>query len=270
MEFNFFDEKDNRNVINNIFSLLFFTTDFPFKSSIIPTGFPSIVYVFGENQKVFYKKREIEFKELIVGGQFDRTYDYLVTSEGSKNIGANLHPTGLYKILGTDISLLTNNFVDFTKINKELSKKFLPIFIKNHNDIPLFIKEFKNFINNLDLTLDKNIDQIDIAVNYILKKEGMIQVVDLLKIVSLSQKSLEVKFKKIVGLTPGKYIRLTRFIKLMRKYESKEIDINDLIYMYNYYDHSHFIKDFKLFMSQSTKSYFKKDFPLIKAYSKDL
>lgn len=98
----------------------------------------------------------------------------------------------------------------------------------------------------------------------------MLQVTDLLKIVSLSQKSLEVKFKKIIGLTPGKYIRLIRFIKLMRKYENKKIAINDLIYMYNYYDHSHFIKDFKLFMSESPKEYFKKEYPLIKAYSKNL
>ncbi|MBR9916006.1 MAG: AraC family transcriptional regulator [Algicola sp.] len=77
---------------------------------------------------------------------------------------------------------------------------------------------------------------------------------------------MENQFKKIVGLTPGKYIRLYRFLKLMRKHESHEIDLNDLILMYNYYDRSHFTKDFKLFMRQSPKTYFKNNNLLLNEY----
>ncbi|MDD7915952.1 helix-turn-helix domain-containing protein [Polaribacter sp. MSW5] len=176
----------------------------------------------------------------------------------------------MYKLLKTDISLLTNKHICIEELNKSLNYNASKIFIKHKNNVDGFIKEFIEHIENLDLLIDNDVKNIDLAIDYIFEKEGMLQVLDLLKIIPLSQKSLETKFKKIIGLTPGKYLRLIRFTKLMRKYESKEIDINDLIYMYNYYDHSHFIKDFKLFMSESPKLYFKKEYPLIKAYSKDL
>ncbi len=269
MEFKYIDEKDSRGLLNNMFIITYKNENLPFKSKIIPTGFPSVTYIFGEKQKAIHKDKSVNFNELIISGQFNSTYSYHVNSV-AKNIGFNLYPTALYKILGTNISVFKNKLINFKKINKELSEKFTVIFLKNeHNHINL-INESKNLINNLDLYIDRDVEKIDLAIEYILEKEGMLQVIDLLKIVALSQKSLETKFKRIIGLTPGKYIRLTRFIKLMRRYECKEIEINDLIYMYNYYDHSHFIKDFKLFMSESPKEYFKKEYPLIKAYSKDL
>ena len=62
---------------------------------------------------------------------------------------------------------------------------------------------------------------------------------------------------------------MIRFNKLMIKYQSNEIELKDLIYKYNYYDQSHFSKDFKLFMNQSPKFFFKQDFPLLKEYLKD-
>ncbi|CAM1354101.1 helix-turn-helix domain-containing protein [Tenacibaculum insulae] len=267
MEYNFYNEKDARGLINNFFSISI--ANLPFESTIIPIGFPSITYAYGKEQVITHKKNITKFKELIVTGQFNSSYHYFVNST-VHNIGANLHPTALYKILGTDISLITNQHLQVENINKKLFNEFSSIFLEYENDIVKLIKAIIKHTNNLNLFIDKDVNFIDTAIDYILEKEGMIQVLDLLTVVPLSQKSLETKFKKIIGLTPGKYIRLIRFIKLMRKYEGKEIDINDLIYMYNYYDHSHFIKDFKLFMAESPKEYFKKEYPLIKAYSKKL
>ena len=61
---------------------------------------------------------------------------------------------------------------------------------------------------------------------------------------------------------------MIRFNNLMTKYQKKILEIKDLIYMYNYYDQSHFTKDFKFFMKQSPKDFFKKDFPLLQKYLK--
>ena len=55
----------------------------------------------------------------------------------------------------------------------------------------------------------------------------------------------------------------------MKKYQSQVINLKDLIYMYNYYDQSHFTKDFTLFMKETPKAYFKKEYPLIKKYLKE-
>ena len=96
------------------------------------------------------------------------------------------------------------------------------------------------------------------------EEQGLLSVNDLLKKVPFSQKTLENNFKKMVGLTPSKYIRIQRFLNLMKKYENNTIDFKDLIYMYNFYDESHFAKDFKSFTSKLPKDYFTEDFFIMK------
>ena len=269
MEFNFYNKKDSRGIINNIFSLAFTADDLPFEATIIPTTLPALAYFFGEQQTIVHKKNTIPFRGLTIVGQFSSNYEYFVNYEGY-NLGINLHPTALYKILGENTSVFTNNHISLENVNIELFKKLNPVFINHEKNVSGFIKAIIEFIDNLELIIDKDVVFIDKAIAYISENDGMIQMADLLKIIPFSQKSIETKFKKIIGLTPGKYIRLIRFTRLMRKYENNEIALNDLIYMYNYHDHSHFIKNFKWFMLKTPKEYFKKEYPLIKAYSKDL
>ena len=268
MEFKYLNKKDNRGLINDLFTLRFFKEDLPFKTIIIPVGYPTLVFIFSEQQETVFNKQKTSLSGLTVTGQFYGAYNYTV-NDVSCNIGMTLHPTALYKILNINISTLTNKHILLEKINKQLSDLLKPTFINNKENADSYKEAIIKLINNLPLHIDTDVENIDKAVDFIIKKEGLLSVSDLLKVIPLSQKSLETKFKKIIGLTPGKYIKLIRFTLLMRKYETKQINITDLIYMFDYYDYSHFSREFKLFMSQSPKSYFKKDFPFLKKYILD-
>lgn len=267
MEFNTYTKKDKRNLVKNFFVLQFPEQSIPFKTIILPLEIPALIYIFDE-QKTIIKNTKSTIKNLLVFGQFYGAYDYHIDIK-SYNLGINFKPTALYKILNKDVSLYTDKHVLLQEINSVLNQKFEPIFIRNKNNVSNFIDEIILLLDSLEISTDKDLHFIDIAVDYILEKEGMVLVNELLDILPFSQKSLEIKFKKFVGLTPVKYIKKIRFIKLMTKYQDKKIDIKDLIYMYNYYDHSHFYKDFKLFMKQSPKLYFNQDYPLIEKYLKN-
>jgi AraC-like DNA-binding protein len=71
-------------------------------------------------------------------------------------------------------------------------------------------------------------------------------------------------FNKEVGASPYQFICLVRFNFIIRELtENKHNSLEELIQKYNYYDHSHFEKDFKKFLGQSIASY-KNDFnPLL-------
>lgn len=267
MEFKYLNKKDNRDLVKDLFLLKFKKEDLPYKTIVLPLGLPALIYVFNE-QTTIVKGIKKKIKGLTLFGQFYGAYDYLIDIEGT-NIGINFKPTSLYKILNRDISLFTNKHILLNEINSELKEKIEPIFIKNKDNIPQFKKEIIQLIDNLSLNINDDVSDIDKAIDLIFEKEGLIQVNDLLEIVPFSQKSLELKFKKIIGLTPGKFIKMIRFNTLMIKYHSKEIDLKDLIQMYNYYDHSHFTKDFKFFIKQSPKDFFNKDYQLIKKYLKE-
>lgn len=265
MEFNYIAINDKNKLAKNLFKLSFETDDTPFNTIIIPVGFTSFAYQFNEGQTSFLGNKEMQLKGLIITGQCYGAYNYLVNKSGL-TYGIELHPTALYKIFNTDISKLTNKHTFLEEINKDLHCEFSKVFLETKNDEKAFTTKINVFLDNLNLFIDSDVIQIDKAIDYIFEKQGMLQVSDLLNLLPFSQKSLETKFKKIIGLTPGKYIRMIRFSELMRKYDSQKIDLNDLIMMYDYYDKSHFLKDFKLFLNQNPKNYFKMEYPLLKKY----
>jgi len=101
-------------------------------------------------------------------------------------------------------------------------------------------------------------------VQYIFDRKGMLPVKELLDVFPYSDRSLARIFQKEVGASPYRFICLVRFNYIIRELEKKEhISLSDLIEQYDYYDQSHFEKDFQKFLGQSIKEY-KNDFnPLL-------
>lgn len=160
--------------------------------------------------------------------------------------------------------------------------------IKNRNkliDLSLYVEE--DTINSLYESL-RNVDQIEqittIAdnhlrtyykdwsvmlpsveiVQYILQKKGMLATKELAEIFPYSEKSIERMFNKEVGTTPYRFICLVRFNYIIRELEkNKHESLTQLIEQYDYYDQSHFEKDFKKFLGQSIKSYKNDNNPLL-------
>jgi len=251
--------------IEEFYRLSLSKSDLPFKSTLMPQGILHLTYNFGKHQKAVLNHKEFPLQGLMLTGQFMYSYQFLAECTGT-SIGLSLHPTALHKLTNLDISRLENGHHKLSDINQYLFERLNPLFEDYGNDGNMkdLINKIDSIIKDQDLTINKQTNYIDKAIKIIRRKEGMLHIEDLLQATDVSQKTLETQFKKIVGLTPGKYIRLVRFLHLMKKYESDEINIKDLIYMYDYYDHSHFTKDFKMYMHETPRSYFKKDYPLVR------
>ncbi len=270
MEFKYLDNDKNHPLIDHFYQLKINKEETPFTSLILSLGQTNITYVKCNQNQISRRsdRDEILYKGLVITGQSYGCYEISVLDE-SYNFGFALKPTSLYKILGVDISQLNNNHLSLKDFNQHLYKGLKPIFESNINNIDRFIKSVYQFFENHCCIEDNNIKYIDDAINLIEEKEGLIKVNDILQVTPFSQKKLELQFKKIIGLTPGKFIKQYRFMKLMRKYASNEVNISDLQYMFNYYDASHFSKDFQFFMNQTPTSYFKNEYPLLRSYLKE-
>ena len=267
MELTYFDTKGASHLLEEIFQLSFSEEDLPFRTTIVPVCLVSITHIYANNQYAIFGKEKFPLIESTLTGQFYGTYD-LIAEESGDSFGCTFHPTALHKLTNLDISTFSNSHTPLNHICEILYNKLNPIFNTYREQPTVLAEQLKTTLTSYDLQHNNNIQSIDDSITLIRENDGMITVLEILKEIPLSQKTLETQFKKIVGLTPGKYIRMYRFLKLMRKYGSKEIDLKDLIYMYNYHDESHFSKDFKRFMHQTPKSYFKKDYPLLREYLK--
>ena len=264
MTLNYFDHSSVSNIIEEYYELTFSNDCVPFESTVLPIGNTHITSVFYGNQKAIINETKIRLSDIVISGQFFRSYQFLI-SEASHSFGISLHPTALFKILNCDISELYNKHLQLSRYNKTLYHLLSPILSKSKPSETI-VSDLNDVFLNIKLHKNKYTEDIDKAIDIIKKNDGLLTIQDILDHIKISQKTLENQFKKIVGLTPGKYTRLYRFLKLMRMYESQEIDLNDLIHMYNYYDRSHFTKDFKLFMRQSPKTYFNTNNPFLKEY----
>ena len=264
MDLTYFDIKKTSHLIQEFYHISYSDTLIPFKTLMIPYGVSGCTFIYSNGQKTSIDHKETVLKNLVLNGQFYKSYQF-IANEAGFSCGINFKPTTLYKLTKVDISRFTNKNVYFSQIDKILSKKIEFIFLNHRNNFKNMFLEIENLLLQLPLLENKNTIAIDKVVNYIHLKEGMVSVTELLEIIPFSQKTLETQFKQMVGLTPAKYIRVHRFLNLMKQYENNKIDLKDLIYMYDYYDESHFIKDFKSFTSKTPKDFFKEDFSIIQA-----
>lgn len=95
----------------------------------------------------------------------------------------------------------------------------------------------------------------DEIVAFIFENNGLLTKDELIDRFPYSERTLERMFNEEVGASPSLFIRLIRFNFIVREIEQGNEPISDLIRKYNYYDQSHFERDFKIFLGQSIRSY---------------
>ncbi len=263
MKLTYFDINKTSHLIEEFYHISYSKKSIPFKTTMIPLGFIGFTYVYGDGQKTVSNKKTNVLKDLVLNGQFYKSYEFIVEKEGF-SCGLNFNPTALHKLTNLDVSKFTNKNVKFNQVDPILSRRLEEICKKNNQNLKKLFQEVENLLLELPLIENRNTTAIDKVIDIIHEKEGMLSVNELLGNIPFGQKTLETQFKKIVGLTPSKYIRLHRFLNLMRQFEKNTLSLKDLIYMYDYYDESHFNRDFKSFTSKTPKQFFKNEYVIVK------
>lgn len=84
---------------------------------------------------------------------------------------------------------------------------------------------------------------------------------DICRQTGYSQRTLERRMKKIVGLTPKEFQRIIRFNRALRYIDkvSSEFSWSQIADQFGYYDQAHFIKEFKHFYGETPAGYLPKD-----------
>jgi len=103
----------------------------------------------------------------------------------------------------------------------------------------------------------KEVPAIDLALNVIDKVKGQVNIHGLSKVVGLSTRQLERRFKERVGISPKQLCRNLRFKNVLKHLSGSPADSwSDVALSCGYYDQAHMIRDFKHFTSTSPGAYF--------------
>ena len=240
--------------------------DLPFSNFIIPNGTCHIRKVISSKKsEVNINKQLHELNGLTVNGPIYGAYP-LNLDEEIYAIGIALKPVALYELTGKDVFTVYNRIKKLDSFCKDLHFLLNPVFEHYSFDSEEFKIAINSALKNMEGKKSERLNQINQAIGMIQESEGLIKIEEIIEEIPVSRKTIENQFKKMVGITIGRYIRQYRFLSLISKYKKDEIDYYEMMYKYNYYDASHFIKDFQFFTLHSPKVYFKKDYQIIEKY----
>ncbi len=272
MKFHLLKNEGDNSLIHDTYQFTIEEGDLPYNDIVIPVGKMVLNYTCTDGDvRLNHYDQSFKYKGATVFGQFFGHYSLFAT-DPCCNFGITLQPTAWFKLFKQNMRSLKDNAIPLKDFHHEFYTEIIHLYecyevseCSNQN-LKHFNDQIIPFIHSRDLFIDINTQRIDKAIEIIEAKQGKIKVTELLEEIPYSQKAMESNFKKIVGLTPGQYIRQCRFVNLIRSYQNGVLDVKELISIYNYYDKSHFAKDLKFFTGQGLSEFFKSDHQLIKNY----
>jgi len=261
--------KDLKEFVKSYWTLDFPRADTPQMNTIIPDGTMKLIFHYGdlywhhpENGDSFLQPR------CFLIGQLTRPY--VVEPAGDTGtFVVRFHPNGFLPFTTVPLKEMENTPVSLEQLygqaGKELAKNMLHA---NSTDERIRIVE-KFLLNRLTAveTIDKIVKSI---VDTIITANGQLSVAELSKKNYIHRRQLVRKFSTAIGLSPkqlSKTIRLQATLKtLLTKKTSK---LTDLAYENEYYDQSHFIKDFREFTGHSPKAFYGDHLKMSMIFDKD-
>lgn len=213
---------------------------------IIPDGLPGLI--FQENPVAFTGKDNQPLPQLFLYGQTTQHTIHTVTGN-FLNIGVYFQPSALKDIFGINSWELTNRHSDMNALVKTgLTEQLL-----NTPQSDRRIELLSIFLMKQAAIQPVKNEKIAYAAVQLQQGDGLKSIRSKLNI---SESSLERQFKQCIGISPKLYARITRFQSTLENLRKAGYNrLTDIAYENDYFDQSHFIRDFKAFSGTSPKQY---------------
>lgn len=225
-----------------------------------PNGYCSLVFNCGDPyllQTYKYEKRTAPRN--FVAGQ--AIYSYKLFMTGTIAIaGIVVKPAALATLFRLPAYQYTEERTDLLHV---FDPAYLEPFIRaieNARTSLERVQAMETFVQDQYRKNDPVPDAIDVAVEQIIQRRGMVDVGQLVQKSYMSRRTFERRFFQKVGLSPKFYARVRRISFICNAIAGKkEANWTDLLYEFEFYDQAHFIKDFEEFTGRSPQQYLKEN-----------
>ncbi|RYY57167.1 MAG: AraC family transcriptional regulator [Chitinophagaceae bacterium] len=228
-----------------------------------PTGYCSLVVNSGDEYFLQNKKYErLEAPKQFISGQ--SIYSYRLFLGGRINIaGIVFKPAALATLFNLPTYQYTEERIPLKNVFKAVSVDALAHSLAACTDENEKAKLLEAFLISQFSGKKPEPDVIDKAANLIVEKNGLVDITEVLKDVYMSRRNFERCFFKKVGLSPKYYARMRRMSYILNLIAGKKkVDWATIFSECEFYDHSHFTKDFTEFTGRTPQQYLEQNIEL--------
>lgn len=243
-------------LINFYWTLEVFAEENSQKQRIIPDGHIEMAFILGDDIKRYISDDEyiLQPRAMVLGQTIEPFYiqptGYVYT------FAVSFYPYGFANFIKEPIKNLVNKETPINYLFDDVSAKELELKIIKATTTKERIGFVEEFLFER-LKDRKTIDDIvKSTIDILLTSKGNVKIGKIMKQDPSKRRKLERKFLEQIGISPkqfSKVIRLQSALKVLLN-EEKE-SLTDIAYKSEYYDQSHFIKDFKEFTGISPKDF---------------
>ncbi len=221
------------------------------EQKIIPDGYPEIIFHFGDPYEIRLGDDWRRQASGLLAGQITRWFALRNTGRTAM-VGIKLMPHAPNRLFGLDMNRFVDRVVD---IGEALPGR-LDAFARElrDGDDAHRVAILDSFLRGLRPPPDPG-DPVARALGLILASRGTQAIADLCAQVGVSERTLERRFRKAVGLTPKLHSRIVRFARLFRAIDDERPDLGELGLDAGFYDQPHFIRNFKAFTGVNPSRY---------------
>lgn len=161
-------------------------------------------------------------------------------------IGASLFPHSLQSTFGMNAASLTDACVDLTLVAKDGSQLWDELL--HAPSAQAQTDRLAAYLQAHSPASDATDPRVLYAIQQIKASNGTIPLKTLQSNLQISERSLERRFKQVVGITPKLFSRICRFQQTLHQLNHHDFrKLTELAYRNEYADQSHFIREFRQF-----------------------
>lgn len=211
----------------------------------LPSGYCHMVFQIKGRCYILQNNELQKLSTFYIAGQ--RTHHYFMNSgsESVEHFGIAFKPTGLYHFFRLNMPSIANK-----ALSPQCSLKDYFHIFKERLEIDQTIKSriqlTENFLIKKLLDVKPQLNVIDSSIPIIIGSQGCQSIKEIAFKLGVGERYLQKNFKRMVGVAPSIYKRIVRFNHIFKEMKSNtSTNYKSLAALFNYYDFSHFSKDFK-------------------------